>query len=127
MSGVPRMRRAIQNFGNVVKQSILKQSNLFESLNFRYFGPVDGHDLKSLVRVLGDMRSIPGPKLLHVVTKRARVTNLPKATRRYGTPPAGSIPSPANCSSIRATTSPTATRTYSVIRSSNSPASTNAS
>ena len=39
MSGVPRMRRAIQNFGNVVKQSILKQSNLFESLNFRYFGP----------------------------------------------------------------------------------------
>ena len=72
MSGVPRMRRAIQNFGNVVKQSILKQSNLFESLNFRYFGPVDGHDLKSLVRVLGDMRSIPGPKLLHVVTKKGK-------------------------------------------------------
>src|SRR5699024_265385 len=72
MSGVPRMRRAIQNFGNVVKQSILKQSNLFESLNFRYFGPVDGHDIRSLVRVLGDMRSIPGPKLLHAVTKKGK-------------------------------------------------------
>ncbi len=69
MSGV---RRTIQNFGEVVKQSILKQSNLFESLNFRYFGPIDGHDLKSLVRVLGDMRNIPGPKLLHVVTKKGK-------------------------------------------------------
>jgi 1-deoxy-D-xylulose-5-phosphate synthase len=72
MSGVPRLRRTIQNFGEVVKQSILKQSNLFESLNFRYFGPIDGHDLKSLVRVLGDMRNIPGPKLLHVVTKKGK-------------------------------------------------------
>ena len=119
MSGVPRMRRAIQNFGNVVKQSILKQSNLFESLNFRYFGPVDGYWATcGAFRARNCSTSLP---------KRARVTNLPKATRRYGTPPAGSIPSPANCSSIRATTSPTATRTYSVIRSSNSPASTNAS
>ncbi len=72
MSGVPRLRRTIQNFGEVVKQSILKQSNLFESLNFRYFGPIDGHDLKSLVRVLGDMRNIPGPKLLHVVTRKGK-------------------------------------------------------
>ena len=38
MSGVPRLRREIQNFGNLVKQGILRQSNLFESLNFRYFG-----------------------------------------------------------------------------------------
>ena len=42
MSIVPRLRRGIQNMGNAMKQSILKQSNLFESLNFRYFGPVDG-------------------------------------------------------------------------------------
>lgn len=72
MSRTPRLRRSIQNFGNVIKQSILKQSNLFESLNFRYFGPIDGHDIKSLVRVLGDMRRIPGPKLLHVVTKKGK-------------------------------------------------------
>lgn len=72
MSGTPRLRRSIQSFGNIVKQTILKQSNLFESLNFRYFGPIDGHDTKSLVRVLGDMRRIPGPKLLHVVTKKGK-------------------------------------------------------
>lgn len=71
-SSFPNIRRALQNFGNVIKQSILKQSNLFESLNFRYFGPVDGHDIKTLVRVLGDIRRIPGPKLLHVVTKKGK-------------------------------------------------------
>ena len=72
MSIVPRLRRGIQNMGNAMKQSILKQSNLFESLNFRYFGPVDGHDLKTLTRVLSDIRHIPGPKLLHVVTKKGK-------------------------------------------------------
>ncbi len=72
MSGVPRLRREIQNFGNLVKQGILRQSNLFESLNFRYFGPVDGHDLRSLIRVFSDIRHIPGPKLLHVITKKGK-------------------------------------------------------
>ena len=72
MERTPRLRRLIQKVGNALKQGFLQQSNLFESLNFRYFGPVDGHDLKSLVRVLGDMRSIPGPKLLHVVTKKGK-------------------------------------------------------
>ncbi len=72
MSGVPRLRREIQNFGNLVKQGILRQSNLFESLNFRYFGPVDGHDLQSLIRVFSDMRRIPGPKLLHVITQKGK-------------------------------------------------------
>lgn len=68
----PRLRRGMQHFGNVVKQSIFRRSNLFESLNFRYFGPVDGHDFKSLLRVLGDLRRIPGPKLLHIVTRKGK-------------------------------------------------------
>lgn len=72
LSGAPGLRRGLQRFGNVIKQGILKQSNLFESLNFRYFGPVDGHDIKSLVRVLEDLRHIPGPKLLHVITKKGK-------------------------------------------------------
>lgn len=72
MSRVPRLRRSIQSFGNVVKQSILRKSNLFESLNFRYFGPVDGHDMKSLIRVLEDLKHIPGPKLLHVLTVKGK-------------------------------------------------------
>src|SRR5690606_2810838 len=47
-------------------------SNLFESLNFRYFGPVDGHDVKRLAKVLEDLRSIPGPKLLHCITVKGK-------------------------------------------------------
>src|SRR5690606_19109072 len=55
-----------------VKTSLLKQSNLFESLNFRYFGPVDGHDVVRLTKILADLKDIPGPKLLHVLTKKGK-------------------------------------------------------
>src|SRR5690554_3504405 len=55
-----------------VKGTLLKHSNLFESLNFRYFGPVDGHDVKRLVRVLQDLKDIPGPKLLHCITVKGK-------------------------------------------------------
>src|SRR5690554_2116409 len=51
-----------------IKGTILKHSNLFESLNFRYFGPVDGHDVNRLSKVLKDLQNIPGPKLLHCIT-----------------------------------------------------------
>lgn len=57
---------------NAIKTSLLKQSNLFESLNFRYFGPVDGHDVIRLTQVLHDIKHIPGPKLLHVLTKKGK-------------------------------------------------------
>jgi len=55
-----------------IKGTLLKNSNLFESLNFRYFGPVDGHDVKRLVRTLKDLREIPGPKLLHCITVKGK-------------------------------------------------------
>ena len=55
-----------------VKGSLFKHSNLFESLNLRYFGPVDGHDINHLVSVLKDLKNIPGPKLLHVVTTKGK-------------------------------------------------------
>lgn len=55
-----------------VKSTLLSQSNLFEALNFRYFGPVDGHDVKHLVKVLNDLKDIPGPKILHCVTKKGK-------------------------------------------------------
>lgn len=57
---------------NAIKTSLLKQSNLFESLKFRYFGPVDGHDVVRLTKVLNDLKDIPGPKLLHVLTKKGK-------------------------------------------------------
>ncbi|GGG99401.1 1-deoxy-D-xylulose-5-phosphate synthase [Parapedobacter pyrenivorans] len=55
-----------------IKGTLLKNSNLFESLNFRYFGPVDGHDVKRLINTLDDLRGIPGPKLLHCITVKGK-------------------------------------------------------
>jgi 1-deoxy-D-xylulose-5-phosphate synthase len=55
-----------------IKGSLLEESNLFESLNLRYFGPIDGHDIDHLVEVLADLKKIPGPKLLHVLTKKGK-------------------------------------------------------
>lgn len=55
-----------------IKGTLLKNANLFESLNFRYFGPVDGHDVTKLVKTLNDLKHINGPKLLHVVTVKGK-------------------------------------------------------
>jgi len=68
----PHARDYAQKLENGLKSILLRQSNLFESLNFRYFGPVDGHDLLHLVRILSDLKEIPGPKLLHILTKKGK-------------------------------------------------------
>jgi 1-deoxy-D-xylulose-5-phosphate synthase len=68
----PKARRLVQKTEGALKSALLKESNLFESLGIRYFGPVDGHDIKYLTKVLQDLREIPGPKLLHVLTKKGK-------------------------------------------------------
>jgi 1-deoxy-D-xylulose-5-phosphate synthase len=68
----PKTQRLAQILENVVKSVLLRQSNLFESLHFRYFGPIDGHNVKQLVKVLNDLKDIPGPKLLHVLTTKGK-------------------------------------------------------
>jgi len=68
----PLARRAVQKMEGALKSLLLHQSNLFEGLNFRYFGPVDGHDVLQLTSVLADLREIKGPKLLHVITKKGK-------------------------------------------------------
>ena len=55
-----------------IKGMVSKSSNLFESLNFRYFGPIDGHNITKLVDTLKDLRNIPGPKLLHIITVKGK-------------------------------------------------------
>lgn len=65
-------RAVVKQIGNAVKASLLKESNLFEAFGFRYFGPVDGHDVVKLVHLLRDLKNIPGPKLLHVVTVKGK-------------------------------------------------------
>ncbi|UCS94716.1 1-deoxy-D-xylulose-5-phosphate synthase [Echinicola marina] len=62
----------ISKVEGAVKSALLKQSNLFESLNLRYFGPVDGHDVNHLVEVLNDLKKIPGPKILHCLTVKGK-------------------------------------------------------
>ncbi len=68
----PKLRWMIQKAGSALKGGVLQQSNLFESLNFRYFGPMDGHNIGQLVSVLKDLKEIPGPKLLHVLTVKGK-------------------------------------------------------
>ena len=72
LSHVPPVLRFCQKVGNAVKQGLLQNSNLFESLNFRYFGQLDGHDVKELVRMLSALKDIDEPKLLHVITTKGK-------------------------------------------------------
>ncbi len=72
LSRAPRILSLCQRAGNLLKHGILRNSNLFESLNFRYFGIVDGHNIPKLVKVLTAIRDMKGPKLLHVITTKGK-------------------------------------------------------
>ena len=67
-----RLRRMVQRIEQGIKSVLMKQGNLFQALGFRYFGPVDGHDINYLTRILQDMKRIEGPKLLHVLTVKGK-------------------------------------------------------
>jgi 1-deoxy-D-xylulose-5-phosphate synthase len=62
----------ILRFNNSLKALLTKQHNVFEGFNIRYFGPVDGHDVKGLIRILNDIKEMKGPKLLHIITKKGK-------------------------------------------------------
>lgn len=68
----PNAQAIVKKVENAIKSSMLEQSNYFESLNFRYFGPVDGHDVEHLVRIFDDLKDIPGPKIIHCITKKGK-------------------------------------------------------
>ncbi|WP_129715921.1 1-deoxy-D-xylulose-5-phosphate synthase [Pedobacter sp. SYP-B3415] len=68
----PNAHKFVKKIEKSVKGTLLKNSNLFEALNFRYFGPVDGHDVKRLAAIIKDLKEIPGPKLLHCVTVKGK-------------------------------------------------------
>lgn len=67
-----RGKGRIQRFNNSLKSLITKEQNIFEGLNIRYFGPFDGHDLPRIIRVLNDIKDIPGPRLLHLRTVKGK-------------------------------------------------------
>ena len=60
-------RKALIRFGNSLKSMAAQQQNIFEGMNIRYFGPIDGHDIKNLSRVLRDIKDLKGPKILHLL------------------------------------------------------------
>ncbi|MGM0375334.1 MAG: 1-deoxy-D-xylulose-5-phosphate synthase [Bacteroidota bacterium] len=70
--GGPRSREMIVKINNSIKTLLTRQTNIFEGLNIRYFGPVDGHDVDRLTEVLDDLKDIQGPKVLHVITRKGK-------------------------------------------------------
>ncbi len=67
-----RRRGAIMRFNNSLKSMLTRQQNIFEGLNIRYFGPFDGNDVESIVRVLNDIRNMDGPRILHLRTVKGK-------------------------------------------------------
>ena len=65
-------RDNILRFNNSLKALLTQQHNLFEGFSIRYFGPVDGHDVGYLVKLLNDIKNMQGPKLLHIKTKKGK-------------------------------------------------------
>ena len=65
-------RKALIRFANSLKSMAAMQQNIFEGMNIRYFGPVDGHDVMKLVKTLRDIKELQGPKLLHLHTCKGK-------------------------------------------------------
>lgn len=68
----PNAQAIVHKISESLKGSLIKESNFFESLNWRYFGPIDGHDVDYMVKILRDLKDIPGPKILHCVTMKGK-------------------------------------------------------
>lgn len=65
-------KKKVQLLGNSLKATLTHQSNIFEGLNIRYFGPVDGHDVENLVKILEQIKDFRGPKVLHCITTKGK-------------------------------------------------------
>ena len=65
-------KKAVIRFSNAVKSALSDQQNIFEGMNIRYFGPVDGHNVQELVRILRQLKDMTGPKLLHLHTVKGK-------------------------------------------------------
>lgn len=65
-------RKSLIRFNNSLKSMLAQQQNVFEGMNIRYFGPIDGHDVNGLAKVLKDIKDMQGPKLLHIHTTKGK-------------------------------------------------------
>ena len=67
-----KRRKSLIRFNNSLKSMLAQQQNVFEGMNIRYFGPIDGHDVNGLTKVLKDIKDMQGPKLLHIHTTKGK-------------------------------------------------------
>lgn len=67
-----RKKGAIMRFNNSLKSLLFRSQNIFEGLNIRYFGPFDGNDINTVVRVLNDIKDMDGPRILHLHTVKGK-------------------------------------------------------
>ena len=67
-----KRKESIIRFNNSLKSLLSSQQNIFEGMNIRYFGPIDGHNVTELVRTLNDIKDMHGPKLLHIHTTKGK-------------------------------------------------------
>ena len=65
-------RKSLLRLNNSVKSFLMQQQNIFEGLDIRYFGPIEGHDVKALIKVLNEIKDMSGPKLLHIHTVKGK-------------------------------------------------------
>ncbi|MDE6497432.1 MAG: 1-deoxy-D-xylulose-5-phosphate synthase [Muribaculaceae bacterium] len=67
-----RRKGAIMRFNNSVKSLLMRSHNIFEGLNIRYFGPFDGNDVNTIVKVLNDIKDMEGPRILHLHSTKGK-------------------------------------------------------
>ena len=67
-----KRKKMLIRLGNSLKSIAANQQNIFEGLNIRYFGPIDGHNVEEIIRVLNNIKDMKGPKLLHLHTKKGK-------------------------------------------------------
>ena len=67
-----KRRKTMLRFNNSLKSIVAHQQNIFEGMNIRYFGPIDGHNVKKLAQVLRDIKDLDGPKILHLHTTKGK-------------------------------------------------------
>lgn len=65
-------RKSLIRFNNSLKSMLAQQQNIFEGMNIRYFGPIDGHDVKNVARALREIKDMEGPKILHLHTTKGK-------------------------------------------------------
>ena len=101
---------SVLEFANRVEEHVkgmISPGTLFEELGFNYIGPIDGHDLDSLIPTLQNLRQLKGPQFLHVVTRKGQATSLPRTTRSSITASRSSTPATASPAARPAASLPT--------------------